>query len=111
MFFFTSSGESIVGSMASVEEFLKAPSEELLEGCSREQLVRIAEHYDLDVGDKRMKENIRNIVKANLIDRGVFVSQPRSVHPVAERADVSGGGEAGLTFEQKRELELKFGKS
>ena len=41
--------------MASVEEFLGEPSEVLLDGFSREQLVHIAEHFDLDVGDKRMK--------------------------------------------------------
>lgn len=44
--------------MASVEEFLRAPSDEMLEGFSREHLVRIAEHCELDVGDRRMKENM-----------------------------------------------------
>lgn len=44
--------------MPSVEEFLKEPSEELLEGFSCEKLICVAEHFHLDVGDKRMKENI-----------------------------------------------------
>lgn len=42
--------------MASVEEFLKEPSEELLEVFSHEQLVCVAERFDLEVGDKRMKD-------------------------------------------------------
>ncbi len=40
--------------MASVEEFLTAPSEQMLVFFSREQLIHVAEHFDLDVGDKRM---------------------------------------------------------
>lgn len=80
--------------MASVEEFLKAPSEEFLERCSRDQLLRIAEHYELDVGDKRIKENIKNIIRENLIEAGVI--GPKSL--VAE-VDVLSAPVAGLSFE------------
>lgn len=56
--------------MASVEAFLKEPTEELLEGFSRDQVICVAEHFDLDVGDKRMKENMKSIIRANRIDQG-----------------------------------------
>lgn len=88
--------------MASVEEFLKEPSEELLEGFSREQLVRVAEHFDLDVGDKRMKENMKNIIRANLSEKGCF--QTMTAGAGGGSVDVSVRDEASLTFEQRREL-------
>nr|XP_046250447.1 uncharacterized protein LOC124062051 isoform X4 [Scatophagus argus] len=92
--------------MASVEEFLRAPSEELLESCSREQLVRIADYFSLEVGDKRMKDNIKSIIKANLVDRGMLGSKKQAVDPEVSQVDMSGCGEASFTFEQRRELLL-----
>ncbi len=83
--------------MASVEEFLEC--------YSREQLVRIAEHFELDVGDKRMKENIRSIVKANLTDLGIFKPKMQAVSPVVD-SEGSGDKDAGPTFEQRKELLL-----
>jgi len=58
----------IVGmaSMASVEDFLSPPSEEGLERCTRDQLLRIADHFDLEVSDRRSKDSIKAIIKANL---------------------------------------------
>lgn len=41
-----------------MEEFLSVPSQDLLESCSREQSASAAEHFNLDVGGKRMKENL-----------------------------------------------------
>ncbi|XP_034567353.1 uncharacterized protein LOC117832370 [Notolabrus celidotus] len=92
--------------MASVEEFIRAPSEELLDGCSREQLIRIAEHYSVEVGDKRMKENIKGILKVNLSDQGVFGLCRYAVGPVLEDVKESSDSETGLSFEQRRELLL-----
>ena len=48
--------EDIVGA------FVAAPSERFLDQCTKEQLVKIAEFYNYEVGDKRVKES----VKANL---------------------------------------------
>ena len=90
--------------MESVEEFLREPSEKLLEGFSREQLICVVEHFHLDVGDKRMKENIRGIVKANLIDLGAFRRRKYTVDPRRDSVDMSGCGDAG--FEQRKELLL-----
>jgi len=83
--------------MASVEEFIKAPSEVLLDDLSREQLIRVAEHFDLDVGDKRMKENIKNIIRANLADRGCFDPKMMAAGPVRD-SGVSICEDATLTF-------------
>jgi len=53
-----------------------APSEEALEKCTKEQLLKIAEHYSIVVaGDKRIKENIKMTVKAELIERGVITEE------------------------------------
>ncbi|XP_026106935.1 interferon-induced very large GTPase 1-like [Carassius auratus] len=45
--------------MADCDAFIAAPSEEALERCTREQLLKIAEHFSIVVGDKRLKENIK----------------------------------------------------
>ncbi|KAF3851980.1 hypothetical protein F7725_005335, partial [Dissostichus mawsoni] len=92
--------------MESVEDFVRAPSEELLEGFSREQLICVAEHFHLDVGDKRLKENIRGIVKANLFELGAFKGGKYTVDPSRDSVNMSGCRDAGLTFEQRKELLL-----
>lgn len=84
---------------------MRAPSQELLERCSREQLVKIAEYYELDVGDARMKENIRAIVKANLFEAGVKRHKLLVAGAGLDASDVP-SNEADLTFEQRRELLL-----
>ena len=35
-----------------VDEFIRFPSEELLELCTKEQLLEIAEHYQVEISDK-----------------------------------------------------------
>lgn len=95
----------IEGAMASVEDYLRAPSEELLERCSREQLVKTTEYYELDVGDKIMKENIRVIVKANLFETGAKRHKLLVAGAGLDVSDVP-SNEAELTFEQRRELLL-----
>lgn len=82
--------------MASVvDEFLHSPSDHLLSQCTKDQLLKIAEHYDIDISDKRLRDNIKAILRANLLDAGVFQKdegiQPSSVN-------------AGLSFEQQKEL-------
>ncbi|KAF3842949.1 hypothetical protein F7725_001798, partial [Dissostichus mawsoni] len=53
--------------MADVEAFIKAPSQESLGTFSKEQLLLIAEHFSVSiVGDKRMKENIKDSIVSTL---------------------------------------------
>ena len=81
--------------MAEVADFVKAPSEALLDKCTREQLLKIADHYQIEVGDKRLKDAIRSILKANLADMGVLDEESRHLPPLAA---------SNLTFEQQKEM-------
>ena len=36
---------------SNVDEFIRFPSEELLELCNKEQLLNIAEHYKVEISD------------------------------------------------------------
>ena len=88
--------------------FVESPSEKFLDQCTRDQLVKIAEYYEVDVGDKRLKETVRANLKVNLTKMNVLGT--------VEAAAASGGtedlsppvivgpGAAGLTFEQQKEL-------
>ncbi len=94
--------------MATVEEFLKTPSEELLELCSREQLVKRADHFELNVGDRWSKGNMKHILRENLFELGVLQSRPH-VGAVVDAAGASAsvvGSHSELTFEQRKELLL-----
>lgn len=91
--------------MAGIEEFVAAPCEEFLERCTRDQLLKTAEEYDLDLsglGDKRRKENLRDMVKSKLFDEGVLAAKKYGLDPsVAQQFSVPTGN---LTFEQQKEL-------
>lgn len=77
--------------MAGVEDFLKAPSEDFLDRCTCDHLLRIADHFNLDIGDKRNKDSIKAIVKANLTESGIIRSDKwQAVGPVLETAVMSG---------------------
>lgn len=46
---------------------MAAPSEEALEKCTKEQLLKIAEHSSAVVKDKSLKENVKVALKSKLI--------------------------------------------
>lgn len=81
--------------MASVADFVKAPSEYILESCSKEQLVKISEHYKVDVAHLRLKDQIKSALKISLFESGLFLSKAEFIAP-----------SPGLTFEQQKELLL-----
>lgn len=92
--------------MATVEDFLKAPSEELLDCFSREQLLRVADHFGLEISDMRVKESMKSIIKANLFDSGVVKKGEHAVQVTVPRVEVAGAlgsSDLVLTFEQRRE--------
>ena len=41
-----------------IDNFVQNPSESLLEQCTKDQLLKIAEHYGVDVVDKKLKESV-----------------------------------------------------
>lgn len=65
-----------------------------MERCLQEQLLKIAEHFKLEVGDKRLK-NIKAIVKAKLTDLGVVRPKLQVVGPVLEAFEAPGLNVAG----------------
>lgn len=97
--------------MESIEDFFNAPCETLLDQCNRDQLLKIAEHYKISVGDKRLKENVRAIVKANLCELNVFAPQLESPFSSNMAGAVSSkdllsqpSHELVLNFEQQKEM-------
>ena len=79
--------------MATVTGFIQSPSDELLNSCTKEQLLKLIEHYDIDIGEKRLKEEIKGLLRAALIENGVLQSPSGNVAFVGSTAVV-------LTFEQ-----------
>ena len=80
--------------MALVETFLLSPSEELLNSCTRDQLLQLVQHYNVDIGEVKLKEEIKLCLRSVLVNEGVLPGKDGSV----SKSDIS------LTFEQKREL-------
>ncbi|KAF0038225.1 hypothetical protein F2P81_008709 [Scophthalmus maximus] len=58
-----------------VEDFIDSPSVELLEQCNHEQLMKIDQHYHVEVEPKRTKENLRSIIQAHLQESGVLMNE------------------------------------
>ena len=57
--------------MATVTSFVKSPSDELLNSCTKEQLLKLTEHYDIDIGEKWLKEEIKGSLRAALVENSV----------------------------------------
>lgn len=90
--------------MTSVEEFCSAPSDELLNLCSKKQLWEIVDRYELSGVDKRMrKDEVREMIRVKLSELQVLPVTSRrataGVNPAAEKMSF-----VGLSFEQKKEL-------
>ncbi len=66
-----------------IEDFLVCPSEALLESCTKEQLVQIAERFSVDLTsqEKRLKETIVTTLKRSLVDRGVIEVSTELITP------------------------------
>lgn len=66
-----------------IEDFVVCPSEALLESCTKEQLVQIAERFSVDLTsqEKRLKETIVTTLKRSLIDRGVIEVSAELIAP------------------------------
>lgn len=82
--------------MASVESFVQSPSEELLNSCTKDQLLQLVEHYGIDVGDRKLKDEIKLCLRSVLVHKGVLPG----------KSSVNEMDSSSLTFEQQRELLL-----
>lgn len=95
--------------MAEIEEFLKSPTEVLLDRYTKDQLLRIVEYYEIEISDKHLKDTVKSILKANLKDKDVLEVGPAEISPpgkVVNAANVSSSVYAttSLTFEQQKEM-------
>ncbi len=82
-----------------VETFIQNPSEAILEQCTKEQLLKISEHYEVDIPDRKLKETVKTCLKCCLIEAGILSLQPASASVAS--IEVTSGT---LTFEQQKEL-------
>ena len=74
-----------------MEDFIGAPSEALLAGFTKDQLLRLAGHYKVEISDKDL---VCSILVASLVDAGILPQADLS-DGAAGTSTVSGGQ---LTF-------------
>lgn len=89
--------------MASLSEFFGVPSEVFVHNCTKEQLIQIAENYEINVEGK--KREIKSVVLAALLERGVVskgepLSNMAAMSGVPLAMPLSVSFPSGLTFEQ-----------
>jgi len=84
-----------------VEKFVDAPSESLLNDLTKDQLLELAEYYEINLTsqDKRLKDQIKALVKTELVERRILESQS------SEDTSAS-SAQSHLTFEQQKQLLL-----
>lgn len=88
---------------SNVSEFICAPSEALLAGFTKDQLLKLADHYGIAISDKRLKETVRSSLVASLIEIKVLpvsVDVDVPFHPAPVLVP------SVLTYEQQKELLL-----
>lgn len=84
---------------AVVEDFISSPSEALLDLCAKDQLFKIADHYGIEIGDKRVKDStIRETLKTKLMEQSILFEIPATGQVKSHVGS--------LTFEQQERLLL-----
>lgn len=58
--------------MASIEDFVESPNEDLLGTYKKDQLLRVADHYGLELPKKLNKEELLVEIKAQLVEKSVL---------------------------------------
>lgn len=84
--------------MSHIESFF---GESFLEGCSKERLLKIAEHYRIEIGDKRLKDTVKSILKAKLYDMNISPGKPGGAGDAAG-AFLPRSQVGNLSFEQQK---------
>ncbi|KAL7376352.1 hypothetical protein ABVT39_006338 [Epinephelus coioides] len=82
--------------VATLDDFLAQPCEDVLEDFTKEQLLQLASSYDIEISndDKKLKKNIKDSIKKELMSRGVLKPSPPAaefvmpVSPVASEAAI-----------------------
>lgn len=94
--------------MVTVDDFVAAPSEGLLDSCTVDQLAGIADYYRVDLGglpDKR-KGTIKARIIHQLVEKGVLGAKAEAAMPSPSPPLAQVGPVGALTFEQQKELLL-----
>ncbi len=96
--------------MDKLQDFLTAPTVEGLNGLTKEQLCKVAEHFDFEVVvNKNTKLKIlRDMVKEKLVERMILTIDTQSKEVLSPESTstplVMTGEQSGLTFEQQLEI-------
>ena len=78
-----------------VEWFIQSPSFDKIDNFSKKQIVGLADHYQIDIGDQRRGvDSLREILKSALMDQGIL----------AASKVVEASSPVMLTFEQQAAL-------
>uniref|UniRef100_A0A3B4TE40 Gypsy retrotransposon integrase-like protein 1 n=1 Tax=Seriola dumerili TaxID=41447 RepID=A0A3B4TE40_SERDU len=88
--------------MSDISEFVKAPSEDFLNKCTKEQLLKVAEHFEIDISDRRLKDTVKSMLTANLTEMGVLAVEPGC--PPDAGVSQPFIAESNFTFEQQKEV-------
>lgn len=89
--------------MADIDRFVESPSHVLLNKCTKEQLLKIAEYYEVKLSDKRIKESsIKTELKNKLVDKKVLIAEMSE----SDQHEKSLTTQSALTFDQQKELLL-----
>lgn len=70
-----------------------------MDQCTKGQLLKVAEHYDIEIADTRSKKSVKACLKGGLVKAGVLCQQEVN-SPVTGVVPNPGN----LTFEQQKEL-------
>ena len=93
--------------MSQVEAFIADPSQESLDKCTKEQLLKVAAHYSVEVeGDKRLIENDKAAIKDKLIEDGIMSEAKVNFSPNPPAVSFL---THWLTFEQQRDSDVAVG--
>lgn len=85
--------------MATIEDFVQAPSESGLAEFTKEQLLEIARHYGIKISSSsaRLKDSLVAALFDGLVDKGVIPKKDE---------DWSGASVSEMTFEQRKQMLL-----
>lgn len=86
--------------MSLVEEFVDAPSVELLEQCTKDQLIKLAEYFKIELTEKRLKENIKFVLKRKMVEVGILAADDLVKPSVSYPLETP----TGLTFEEQKQF-------
>lgn len=89
--------------MASIDDFVQAPSDELLDEFTKDQLLDLAKHYQV-VTSSRNKGAVKSEVRKALVDLGVLMDEDKVDPSLAGAPAPPPVNVTGLSFDQQKQL-------